>query len=534
MSASRRTVLKGASSVGLMLATPYLGTARAQTTRANTLRCVMHADLASFDPITTTANIVAYHGAAIYDTLFGHDDAYVPRPQMVSDYEISADKLRYTFSLRSGLKFHDGQAVTSKDCVASVKRWGARDGAGQHMMRRVADIATKDERTFTISLKEPYPLLLDWLGKSSTSLCFIMRESDASTDPAKPITEAVGSGPYTFNRGESRTGSQYVYDRNPDYVPRSEPASAMAGGKIARMSRVVMVNIPDGQTAVSALAAGEIDLVEIVAPELHDQLRGNSRVRLEGLNQTGSMGWLRMNWLHPPFNNLKARQAMLYLIDQKAVMQATFGDQGNFRPCASLFGCGTPMESDANTAWFKEGQNIAKAAALFKEAGYDGRPLVIMQQTTSPVMNNTALILAQWLRQAGVAVDLVPLDWPGIVARRANKSAPAAGGWNILLTFAPGISYSNPIALAGHAATGEAGWFGWPQDAKHEQLRDAWAAAPDLVARKAVAREMQDNAWNYVPHVYLGQWFAQAGIRSDVSNLIKLPDIIPFWNVSRG
>lgn len=494
----------------------------------------MHADLASFDPIVTTASITAYHGALIYDTLFGHDESFVARPQMVGEHRVTPDQLTYDFTLRPGLRFHDGQEVTSRDVVASVRRWGARDGAGQHLFRSVAEIAAIDERSFRIRLSQPYPLLLDWLGKSSPSLCVIMRESDANTDPARPITETVGSGPYMYNRAASRSGSQYVYDRNPNYVPRAEPVSAMAGGKHARMQRIVFQNMPDEQTAVSALLAGEIDFIERASPELQGQLARNSRVKLERLNQTGSMGWLRMNHLQAPFNNPAARRAMLHLVNQTALMQASFPDAQMYRGCASLFACGTTMENDANTGWFSAGQDIPRAAALFREAGYDGRPVVVLQQTTQPILNNCALLLAQWLRQAGVNVELVPLDWAGIVARRARRGPPSEGGWNIFMTFASGSAYDNPITLAGHAATGERGWFGWPEDARHEQLRDAWAGAPDLAARRAIARQMQENAWNFVPHVYMGQWFDRAAMRTDVNGLIRLPDLVPFWNVTRG
>jgi peptide/nickel transport system substrate-binding protein len=511
-----------------------LAHAQAAPPRAHALRCVMHADLASFDPIATTASITAYHGALIYDTLFGHDQNGIARPQMVGEHSVSADGLAYTFTLRPGLTFHDGKPVTARDCAASVRRWGARDGAGQHLFRAVKEVAAVNDSTFTIALNRPYPLLIDWLGKSSPSLCFIMRESDASTDPARPITEAIGSGPYIYNRAESRTGAQYVYDRNPNYAARPEPVSAMSGGKVARFQRIVLQNIPDEQTAISALLAGEIDFIERVSPELQDQLMGNRNVRLEVLNRTGSIGWLRMNCLQAPFNSVKARQAMLHLIDQKAVMQATFGDPRHYKACGSLFGCGTTMENDANTGWFREGQNIAKASALFKEAGYDGKPVVIMQQTTSPVLSNASLLIAQWLRQAGVTVELVPLDWAGIVARRARKGPPSEGGWNLFLTWASGEAYNNPITLAGHAATGESGWFGWPEDKRHEELRDAWAAAPDLPARQAIARQMQENAWNFVPHVYLGQWFATSAFRSNVQGMIGLPDLVPFWNVARA
>ena len=529
----RRQLLQGAALATLGLSLPRLSRAQTAPARAATLRCVMHADLASFDPIATTASITAYHGALIYDTLFAHDADGVARPQMLSGHSVSADGLTHLLTLRPGLKFHDGQVVTAADCVASVRRWGARDGAGQHMFRRVESIAARDEASFAIQLKEPYPLLADFLGKSSPSICFIMREADASTDPARPVTTTVGSGPFVFNRQATRTGSQYVYDRNPAYLARPEPASGFAGGKVARMERIVLQNMPDEQTAVSALLAGEIDFIEKAPIELLDQFEGNRDIRLEVLNKTGSMGWLRMNFLQPPFNNVKARQAMLHLIDQKAIMQATFGNPKYYRDCGSLFSCGTTMENDANTGWFRSGQDFARAAALFKEAGYDGRPVVIMQQTATPVMNNAALLVAQWLRRAGVNVQLVPLDWAGIVARRANKSAPSEGGWNIMLTYASGNAYNNPITLAGHAANGERGWFGWPEDARHEQLRDAWVAAEGLEGRKAVAREMQENAWTFVPHVYLGQWFDTAAMRSDVEGMIGLPDLVPFWNVRR-
>lgn len=530
---TRRQLLQGAATAALTASLPGLSFATTAPSRAATLRCVMHADLASLDPIATTASITAYHGGLIYDTLFGHDAGAVARPQMVQDYSVSPDGLTYAFTLRPGLKFHDGQAVTAKDCVASVKRWGVRDGAGQHLFRRVTSITVKDDSAFTIALKEPYPLLLDFLGKSSPSICFIMREADAATDPAKPVTTAIGSGPFVFNREETRTGSRYVYDRNGAYVARAEPASGFAGGKLAKMERIVLQTMPDEQTAVSALQAGEIDLIEKAPIELLSQFEGDKSVKLEVLNKTGSMGWLRMNFLQPPFNNVKARQAMLHLIDQTAIMKATFGDPKYYRGCGSLFSCGTTMENDANTAWFKQGQDFAKAAALFKEAGYDGKPVVIMQQTTTPVMNNAALLVAQWLRKAGVAVELVPLDWAGIVARRSSKAAPSEGGWNILLTYASGNAYDNPITLAGHAANGEKGWFGWPEDAKHEQLRDAWVAATDLSSRQAIARQMQENAWNFVPHIYLGQWFEVAAMRSTVDGLIGLPDLVPFWNVRR-
>jgi peptide/nickel transport system substrate-binding protein len=90
----------------------------------------MHADVRTLDPHWTTQTIAGIHGMLVYDTLFGFDDNFVPQPQMVGAYDISADKLTYTMTLRDGLKFHDGSPVTTRDVLASLKRWGTRDPAG--------------------------------------------------------------------------------------------------------------------------------------------------------------------------------------------------------------------------------------------------------------------------------------------------------------------------------------------------------------------------------------------------------------------
>lgn len=498
-----------------------------------TLRAVMQGDLRAFDPIWTTANITAYHGAMIYDTLFALDAEMKPQPQMVDNWTVSDDKLTYDFELRDGLQFSDGTPVTSRDVVASIRRWAARDGAGQHMMLRVKDIVAKDDKRFAIELNEPYGLVIDIMAKTSTPLLYIMREKEAMTDPMEQITEYIGSGPFIFNRDETRQGAQYVYDKNPNYVPRSEPASGMAGGKVVKMDRVIYENIEDSQTAMAALQAGEIDFMELPPIDLLGVLEADPDITVDVLNETGNFGWMRLNFLYPPFDNVKARQAMLYLIDQEEFMKATFGDPRYYRKCASDFACGTPMENDANTDWFKAAPDPARAKQLFEEAGYDGRPVIVLHATNVDFMNNSAQLVAQRLRDIGVNAELATSDWGGVVTRRAVQDPPDQGGWNIFITWAGAASAGNPIALAGHAANGTKGWFGWPEDATNERLRDEWAAADGLEAQKEIARQLQENAWNFVPHVWLGQWVSPVAYRSNLQGFLKIPEIIPFWNIER-
>src|ERR1041385_4763431 len=309
---TRRSILKGGLAAAALTSAPSIIGSKGQPPAARTMKAVMHADLRGLDPIWTTANISAYHGAMVYDTLFGLDGDFKPQPQMVSKWGLSDDKLTYTFQLRDGLKFHDGSAVTSDDVVASIRRWAARDGAGQHMMARVKDLSKKDDKTFVIAFTEPYGLIFESMAKTATPLLYIMRKKEAETDPNQQITEYIGSGPFTYNRNETQMGQRYVYDRFAGYVPRSEPATGMAGAKTVKVDRVIYENMPDSQTALQALKAGEIDFFKIPPIDLLDTLESDPNIKVEVLNKTGNYGIMRINHLYPPFNNVDARKALLY------------------------------------------------------------------------------------------------------------------------------------------------------------------------------------------------------------------------------
>lgn len=533
MKTTRRGLLAGGIATALTGAHGVIG-AKAQPSQARTIRAVMHADLRVLDPVWTTANITSYHGAMIYDTLFGLDADFNPQPQMVGKWGVSDNKLTYTFELRDGLKFSDGSAVTAADCVASVRRWAVRDGAGQTMMKRVKDTPVVDDKTFRIVLSEPYGLVIDSLAKIAPSICYIMRRKDAETDPNQQVRETVGSGPFLYNRDETRPGNRHVYDRNPNYVPRAEPASAMAGGKVVKLDRVIYENIADEQTALAALQAGEIDFYEVPPQDMVEDLKKDQNLTVQVLNKTGHVAIMRLNHLYPPFNNVDARRAMLHLVKQEDVMGAIFGQQKTWQACGAYFGCGTPMTNDESTEWFKQGQDIAKAKALFQKAGYDGKPVVVLQGTDHYLSNPAGLLVAQWLRQAGVNVDLAAMDWGALLSRRAVRKPPSEGGWNIFSTTLTGMSLADPVAFVGHVTNGEKAWFGWPNDEKQEKLREQWATAPTLEARKQVAREMQKNAWDFVPHLYLGQFYRSSAWRKTVRGVLGMPEVVVFWNMEKA
>src|ERR1700680_1665531 len=223
------------------------------------LKFIPQADLRILDPITTTAYITRNHGYMVYDTLFATDAKFKIQPQMVDKWELSSDKLTYTFTLRDGLKFHDGTPVRSADCIASIDRWSKRDALGQKMAESTESWKAVDDKTFTLKLKKPFPLALEALAKPSSNVPFIMPERIAKTDASTNITEPIGSGPFKFVKEEWVPGSKVVYVKNTDYVPRKEAPSWAAGGKVVKVDRVEWIYIPDSATAAAAINPGDVD-----------------------------------------------------------------------------------------------------------------------------------------------------------------------------------------------------------------------------------------------------------------------------------
>ena len=496
------------------------------------LRIVPHADLKNIDPIWTTAYITRNHGYMVYDTLFALDENLEVQPQMVADWSVSADGLTYRFTLRDGLAWHDGAPVTAADCVASIKRWSARDGMGQKLADATQDLRVIDDATFELELTAPYGLVLQSLGKISSNVPFMMPERHAETDPFEQIPEIVGSGPFIFVKEEWVPGAKVVYVKNPAYVPRSEPPSFAAGGKVAKVDRVEWHYIPDAATAMNALISGEMDYFELPPHDLLPIMEASPGVTVENLDPLGVQGWIRMNHLHPPFDNPKMRQAVLWMINQTDYLQAVVGNPAYYSACPAYFGCGTPLESDI-AAEALSAQDLDKARALVAEAGYDGTPVVILQATDIPINNGASLVTAQLLRQIGVTVELQAMDWSTLTSRRAISDPVDQGGWNIFITWWIGADILNPIANIGvSGGCRERAWFGWPCDPEIEALRDEFARSTDPAEQKRIADAVQTRAYEIVTYGSFGQWFNPIAYRDSLRGMIKSP--VPFfWNIDK-
>ena len=521
------TALCRVATFALAIWTAFGVPAMAQTT----LRMVPHADLKVLDPIWTTAYISRNFGYMIYDVLFAKDANLQIQPEMADHYTVSDDKLTYTIVLRDGLVWSDGTPVTSADCIASLKRWGARDSFGQLLMKDTAELKAIDDKSFAIILKRPFGFVLDALAKVSSNVPFIMPKRVAETDPFKQITDFTGSGPFIFKKDEWKPGEKVVFVKIPKYKPRSEPPSMLAGGKIAKVDRVEWLAITDPSTAVNALLAGEIDLIEAPPTDLFPVLKSDKNVALYPWNVQGSQIIMRFNQLQPPFNNVKARQAAMYAIAQEDMLRAQVGDPDVYKVCNAPFICGTRFGKEYGDLLIKP--NLEKARALLKESGYDGTPVVMLHQTDLQSSNNLQPVAKQQLEKAGFKVDLQSMDWQTVVTRRAKKGPPSEGGWNIFFTTTITLDADNPGTNAFASAACEKAWFGWPCDPEMQKLRDEFMHETDPAKQKVLADAISDRVIEQAYYAPVGQYKAFGAYRKDrLQGWLQGP-VPVLWNISK-
>lgn len=496
------------------------------------LRFVPHAGLRITDPIMTTAYISRNHGYMIYDTLFSVNDKFEPKPQMVEKYEVSPDKLTYTFTLRDGLKFHNGKPVTSEDCIASIKRWGQVDGMGLKLMSTTKEMVAVNDKTFQIILKEPYGLVIDSLAKPSSNVPFIMPKEMADTPANKAVPDDIGSGPYRMVKSEFQPGVKVVYEKFADYKPRSEPPSALAGGKVVKVDRVEWITMSDAQTATNAIVKGEVDMVEQASFDLLPELEKSKDITIKDLNPAGQQYMLRPNWLQPPLDNVKIRRVIMAAVNQEDYLAAQVGNPKYYKVCHAMFGCGTPLATDAGAP--TKHPSIAELKKMLKESGYKGEKIVIMAPTDLLSIAQLPLVTAPLLREIGFNVDLQTMDWQTLVGRRAKKDPIDQGGWHIFHTSWYVADLLNPIANAGVRGLGfgEGGWFGWSKDPEMEKLRDAYAAETDPAKQKQIAAEVQKRAYDQVFFVPLGEVHLPSAIRKNVSGVLSTP-AMALWNIEK-
>jgi peptide/nickel transport system substrate-binding protein len=524
---NRRDVLKGASMIAL--AAPMVARAASQ----RVLKFIPQSDLAILDPVWTSATVTRNHAYLIFDTLFAQDSNFRARPQMVAGYTTENDGKLWKLMLRDGLQFHDGTPVLARDCVASIQRWAKRDGFGQVLARATDEVSASDDRTIVFRLRSPFVLLPEALGKTSPNILPIMPERLAGTDPFKPVTEMVGSGPYRFLADEHIAGARAAYARFDAYRPcESGTPDWVAGPKRAWFDRIEWNVIPDAATAAATIKSGEADWWEVADFDLIDLLRRDPSLSVFAIYTTGNVAFLRLNQVIPPFDNPAIRRALLGAVDQSAFMQAVAGaDRGAWRADVGFFTPRTSMASDIDMDALLATRDYGRVREDVRRAGYQGERVPVLIPADFSNYNALAVVAADMLQKSGFNVDAQTTDWGTVLQRRTSKAPVAQGGWCAFCSSFAGVDMATPATNLPLRSSAADAWFGWPNSPKIEALRDRWFAAPDVTNQQRIAREIQVQAFIDVPYLPLGQYFQQTVQQKTLTGTLSGLPI--FWNVRR-
>jgi peptide/nickel transport system substrate-binding protein len=520
------------------LAASAAGLALPAVTRAanqSVLKFIPQSDLVVLDPVWTTAYVTRNHGYMVYDTLFGQTGqkgGFSAQPQMLAGHTTEDDGKTWKLTLRDGLMFHDGTKVLARDCVASVKRWGARDAFGQALMQRTDELSAPDDKTIMFRLKQPFALP-DAMCHGASNMCAIMPERiAAATDPFKQFTEVVGSGPFRFKSDERVQGSLFVYERFDGYKPREQGESSFtAGPKVVHFDRVEWHIMPDPATKAAALQAGEMDWWENPTADLLPLLRSHN-INTPVTDATGTPFLLRPNHLYPPFDNPAVRRALMGAIDQKEYMIAMMGEDTSLWSVPSgFFPPLSPLASNAGMEAVTGKRDYDAVKKALVEAGYKGEKLVLMVPNDQPFNKALSDVAAEMLKRVGMNVDYQATDWGMVVQRRSLTKPPEDGGWHLFATGFSGLDFFTPASHLPLRGNAKGAWFGWPDDPKIEDLRTAWFNAPDAAAQKKIGMEIQLQAFQSVPYYPLGVAQLPTAFRHDITGV---PEGFPiFWNVRR-
>jgi peptide/nickel transport system substrate-binding protein len=526
----RRDLLRAAGASLAAIAAPRIG----RSERTNKLIFVPPTDLSVLDPVVTSLRSTRNHAYLVFDTLYGIDTNWTAQPQMVEGHQVDDDGLTWTLTLRDGLRFHDKESVLARDVVASIRRFAARISFANALMTATEELSAPDDRTVRFRLKRPFPHLPEALAGPGANVPAIMPERLAATSPFKPVAEIVGSGPYRFLPDEHISGARAAYERFPPYRPRAGgPVGFTAGPKVAHFDRVEWLTL-DPFSAMAALRRGEIDWWEVPLTDQAEALVPDRDIVVIFQYAT-AMGILRFNHLHPPFNNVAVRRALLGAVDQAEAMTGVAGtDPAFWRDGIGLFAAGTPLANDAGIEVLRRRRDYAAVQQALARAGYNGEKIVVVAPTDAQGIRALSLVGTDQLRRAGINVDLQEMELGTAIRRRLNQTAPDKGGWSVFFGLVDrSIPNANPYGNYAIRADGLAAWDGWPTSPSIEALRAAWLDASGLDEQRQVCIQLQMQLWQDVPYIPMGEYWQATAYRKD------LLDVLPgcfavFYGVRRG
>lgn len=483
--------------VAAILALAWTGRGQAapeEPQAGGTIRVATNAEPGTLDWQSSTATatrLVAWH---VFEGLFAIDRNYEVRPLLAEGHTVSPDGLRYTIRLRKGIKFHNGRPLAADDVVASLERWGQLSSGGIETFKFIKGLKKVDSETIEIDLARTFTPLITNLGDPKQA-AVIMPKSVVESSGLKPAIELIGTGPYIFKKWT--TGQEIVLARNPAYVSRSEDWGGITGRKVAFADEIRFFPVTDPQVRLAGVSTGQYDLALELPQDVYPRVKANPHLTADAI-KVFSWPAAVFNKARGPFTDVRLRQAALYAMKPADLMAAAVGPKEFWTLDPGLFFPEQKGLYSTAGAEIYNHQNVDKARALLREAGYHGQRVLVMSTKDYTWNNNAAQVLVPELQAAGFIVEYQVYDWPTLLSRRTKQEM-----WDIFLTgFSPSI---DPTAIIFFGST----WPGWYKSAALDALLARWSETPvtDTQARKALMDKIQALFYAEVPVAKFGNQY---------------------------
>ncbi len=489
-----------------------------------TLRVVAQASTESLDTSFSGAYVITVVSGHIWERLFERDADFNPQPQMVSSWEVDDAGTTYTFTLRDGLKFHDGGGVTSDDVIPSLWRMWQTTAAGEFLRSQLAgyvepgegespvrpdSLRKIDDKTFSMTfqgpigvvitgLAAPWPLQNIWPERVATG--YAAQEDHGEEN-------AIGTGPYKL--AEWIRGDKLAVERFDEYVPRDEPGSYLAGGKIAYLDRIEWLEVPAEETKIAGLKTGEWDVVDGAGLDFFADLSEDPNL---GVAKYERHFWtFDFNVTSPPANLKKLRQGIQAAVDIEA-MAAAIGPRDLWSLCPARYRCGTPLDSRVGEEFYNE-NDVEKGKRLVAESGYDGETFLLMNPNDYATITPMGQVLKPAFEELGITVEMPSMDWATLLSRLPDPDWDAITDW--------WVQWASPDPIADPMVAGTLyfGNFGDdPEVERTKELRLQYAFEPDPAKQLEIIGEIQLALYDSAPHVVGAQWASIYPFTTDLKN----------------
>ncbi len=462
----------------------------------------------------TTANTIAF---AVQEFLFAYDDQLVPQPLLIDDWSVTSDGSKWTFTLREGLKFHNGNAVTAEDAVRSWTRWAERDNYGSIIFGFVDDIQATGDLTFEIDMVEPTALILEGMARIGGYYPYVMPPEMYNVPAAEGSDVMIGTGPYQFK--EWVPGDHLLVERFEGYQPLDTPASFMAGKKVALFDSVDYIVIPDSNAAIAALEVGQIDLIsDNIQGDFVDTLSANTDLTVQIIRNASSRDGAWLDNVEGPFTDARVRRAFAMAYPVEEALLSAVGDQRFWQTCPSMMLCGGKWGGfdDHSDGVYNARNNggLEAAKQIIEDLGLVGTKVVVLSAGDRPRFAGPAEFSRQTLEELGFDVEFKATDW----ATQTNwREKPEL--WDVFHTAGGGAWGANPLL---NSSLAKNKYWNKYQDESGRMTAgmNSLARATSAEEQLDIVKNMQEVFWNDIPYVSFGDTFAAQALRADIKGAV--------------